>query len=98
MFKGHLFLAAVLAAPLAAPAHAEVLLIDAIEQAPANAPDGLPRPARGMTMKQVRAQFGEPAMAHPWVGEPPITRWDYPDYSVFFEHEYVLETVVHRKP
>lgn len=98
MVKGHLILAAVLAASLGGTAQAEVLLLDAIEQAPANAPDGLQRPTRGMTMKQVRARFGQAAQEHPWVGDPPITRWDYPAYSVFFENEYVLDTVVHRQP
>ncbi|EGV52147.1 hypothetical protein Rifp1Sym_ao00130 [endosymbiont of Riftia pachyptila (vent Ph05)] len=49
-----------------------------------------------MTMNQVRMQFGEPDYEHPWVGSPPITRWDYPDYSVFFEFEMVLISVVHR--
>lgn len=98
MFKGHIFLALVLGALLTAPVHAEVLLIDAIKQEPTNASDGLPRPTRGMTMQQVRAKFGEPSKAYPWVGDPPITRWDYPGYSVYFEREYVLNTVVHRKP
>lgn len=98
MFKRHISLALVLGTLLATPVHAEVLLIDAISAEPANAADGIPRPARGMTMNQVRAKFGEPDMEHPWVGDPPITRWDYPSYSVFFEHEYVLNTVVHRKP
>jgi hypothetical protein len=98
MFKGHIFLALVLGALLSAPAHAEVLLLDAIKQEPPNSSEGLPRPARGMTMDQVRTAFGEPSKTYPAVGEPPITRWDYPAYSVFFEHQYVLNTVVHRKP
>ena len=98
MFNGHIFIAAVLAALLATPVHAEVLIIDAIKQEPVNAPDGLPRPTRAMSMKQVRAKFGAPVKEYPWVGNPPITRWDYPDYSVFFENDLVLETVVHRKP
>lgn len=98
MFKGLVLPAAVLAALFGLPAHAEVLLIDAIAEVPANAPAGLPRPSRGMTMNQVRADFGEPVKEHPWVGDPPITRWDYERYSVFFEYEYVLESVVHRDP
>ena len=87
--------AAVLASFLAAPASAEVLLIDAIRDEPVNSPEGLPRPSRGMTMDQVRQEFGAPATEYPWVGEPPITRWDYDDYSVFFEHQYVLTSVIH---
>jgi hypothetical protein len=31
------------------------------------------------------------------VGEPPISRWDYPAYSVFFEGPFVIHTVVVRQ-
>ena len=55
---------------------ADVLLIDAIHQEPVNSEEGLPRPGRGMTMDQVKQRFGEPVTEYPWVGEPPITRWD----------------------
>lgn len=99
MQKGQLFFVAVLAASsFTGPTQADVLLIDAIAEAPANTSDGLPRPSRGMTMKQVRTQFGAPATEHPRVGDPPITRWDYARYSVFFEYDHVLDTVVHREP
>ena len=77
------------------PVTADVLLIDAIQQEPVNSEEGLPRPSRGMTMDQVRQRFGEPTTEYPRVGEPPITRWDYGNYSVFFEHQYVLTAVVH---
>ena len=82
---------------LVCTASADVLLLDSITQAPVNSEEGLSRPLRGMTMKQVKGRFGEPSLAHPQVGKPPITRWDYPDYSVFFEFQYVLTSVVHRK-
>jgi hypothetical protein len=51
-------------------------------------------PGRGMTMKSVEAKFGAPQERHPAVGAPPISRWDYPTFSVFFEHEYVIHSVV----
>ncbi len=60
-----------------------------------NAALDVPRPTRGLTMSQVERQFGAPRMKHPAVGQPPITRWDYDSYSVFFEHQYVLDSVVH---
>ncbi len=56
------------------------------------------RPERGSTMAAVRARYGEPAVAHPAVGDPPITRWDYPQFSVFFEHNLVLHAVLIRTP
>ncbi|HTW37091.1 MAG TPA: hypothetical protein VMD49_00815 [Steroidobacteraceae bacterium] len=52
------------------------------------------RPKRGMRMPQVERQFGAPATRHPAVGKPPITRWDYPEFSVFFEHDIVIHSVV----
>lgn len=51
-------------------------------------------PGRGMTMKTVEAKFGAPQERHEAVGQPPISRWDYPTFSVFFEHEYVIHSVV----
>ncbi|MCW8907265.1 MAG: hypothetical protein OQL28_08440 [Sedimenticola sp.] len=76
---------------------ADVLLIDAIEEAPVNSSEGLPRPRPGQTMDSVRASFGVPEQELPWVGEPPITRWIYPGFTVYFEHEFVINTVVHRQ-
>jgi hypothetical protein len=54
------------------------------------------RPVRGSTMSQVEARFGAPASRHAAVGDPPITRWDYPQFSVFFEYDKVLHAVLVR--
>jgi hypothetical protein len=62
-----------------------------------NAALDVPRPTRGMTMSQVESQFGAPREKYPAVGQPPITRWDYDNFSVFFEHQYVLHAVVQHK-
>lgn len=51
-------------------------------------------PARGMSMEKVEAQFGAPSERLPAVGEPPITRWIYPGFEVYFEHHLVIHTVV----
>jgi len=77
-------------------APAEVLLLDAIAKEPANAPGGVLRPQRGTRMDQVIARFGEPTERFASVGQPPITRWVYPTYTVYFEHELVLTSVLHR--
>ncbi|MGH8502116.1 MAG: hypothetical protein ACREVE_06505 [Gammaproteobacteria bacterium] len=50
-------------------------------------------PRRGMAKDQVQQRYGKPANRAPAVGEPPISRWDYPDYSVYFEGEHVLHAV-----
>ncbi|GAC1457352.1 MAG: hypothetical protein PVSMB6_15810 [Steroidobacteraceae bacterium] len=52
-----------------------------------------PTPHRGSTMSAVEKQFGAPATRHPTVGQPPITRWDYNGFAVFFEHDRVIHAV-----
>jgi len=51
-------------------------------------------PARGMTMDQVSTKFGAPVSKTPAVGNPPISRWEYPGFVVYFEHEHVIHSVV----
>ncbi len=53
----------------------------------------VPSPTRGMTMKQVEAKFGAPASKTEPVGKPPITRWDYPAFQVYFEYDHVIHSV-----
>ncbi|HYQ71871.1 MAG TPA: hypothetical protein VET88_08080 [Gammaproteobacteria bacterium] len=76
----------------ASPVFADVLLMEGIQSAPA-----VDAPRNGITMAQVRQQYGAPVTEHPAVGEPPITRWDYQSYSVFFEHDLVLHSVIHHQ-
>ena len=52
------------------------------------------RPKRGSTMTDVEKHFGTPVERHATVGKPPITRWDYKDFSVFFERDRVIDAVV----
>ena len=57
----------------------------------------------GLTQEQVIARFGKPERRHapvPASGEhptPPITRWDYADFSIFFEKHTALHRVEHGK-
>lgn len=55
-------------------------------------------PLLGQQMRRVEAHFGKPDSAHPAVGEPPVTRWDYPGFSVYFEHGTVIHSVRHHQP
>ena len=73
----------------ATPALAETLSTDTGN--PAAAGD---RPNRGSSMSTVEGRFGAPSNRHAAVGTPPITRWDYPQFSVYFEHDRVLHTVL----
>jgi len=54
-------------------------------------PPGMPH--RGQSMDQVRSQYGEPVMTLDAVGTPPITRWEYQGYWVYFEHNLVITSV-----
>jgi hypothetical protein len=51
-------------------------------------------PARGMTMTQVEKQYGAPSERFAAVGQPPITRWVYPDKVVYFEYDHVVHAVL----
>lgn len=53
-------------------------------------------PTRGMTKEQVLSRFGEPQSRRAAVGDPPISRWNYSGYSVYFEHNIVLHSLIHR--
>lgn len=60
-----------------------------------------PYPTREMTMANVRQIFGAPQRMLPAVPataggphRPPIVRWIYPDFTVYFERNLVIHTVV----
>lgn len=54
------------------------------------------KPKKGMTMAQVESRFGAPKDRRGAVGEPPISRWVYPEFTVYFEHSHVIHSVVNR--
>lgn len=54
-------------------------------------------------MRTVTQRYGMPLKKYAPVGgsspvRPPITRWDYKGFSVFFEHRIVIDTVVPNRP
>lgn len=55
-------------------------------------------PTRGTSMAQVEARFGVPAEKYAAVGQPPITRWVYPSFVVYFEYSHVVHAVAVRQP
>ena len=77
----------------ATSAAADTLLMDNI----AKTPKELARPATGQNMDQVKSRYGKPNNILPAVGDPPITRWAYADFTVYFEHDLVITSVVHHK-
>lgn len=57
------------------------------------------QPTSGMSMDSVEAKYGAPSRRVPAVGgattaQPPITRWEYPGFVVYFENNHVVHTVV----
>jgi hypothetical protein len=50
-------------------------------------------PDRGQSMAAVEARFGAPAARSSAVGQPPITRWSYPNFTVYFEYDHVVHAV-----
>ncbi len=53
-------------------------------------------PAKGKSMQQVENDFGVPLEKSAAVGEPPITKWHYDSFTVYFESDIVIHTVLHR--
>lgn len=81
---------------LAGAASAETLLIDRVQQEGAIA-----LPGRGQSMAQVEARFGAPGeRMDPRGGQkrqwPTINRWVYPAFTVYFEHNRVIDAVANK--
>ena len=55
------------------------------------------RPSRGTTAASVESRFGAPESKQAPVGDPPISRWVYKDFVVFFEYDRVIHAVVKRQ-
>lgn len=76
-----------------AAARADTLLIEGVEQ---EARTSSQRPARGTTKASVEQRFGEPTRMIAAVGDPPISRWEYPTFIVYFEYDRVIHAVPRR--
>jgi len=68
---------------------ADVLLIDEVRQS-----GKMQVPVNGQSKADTETEYGTPVKKHAAVGDPPITRWDYDTYNVYFEYELVLFTVL----
>ena len=89
---------------MATALQAETLEMPTESVAPVSTPASTPAPAamgytitlpgRGMNMTQVEEKFGPPLEKLPEVGEPPIIRWMYPGYTVYFEYEFVINSIL----
>lgn len=81
----------------------ELVMPQATSAVEAESPDALIMPAKGQSMAAVTKAFGQPKTQHKPAGgdtpkHPAITRWDYENFSVFFERGKVIDSVNHGKP
>ncbi len=88
----HIALSTILIATFSAPLAAEEITMPNIQQDTEEF--SIQLPGRGMSMETVLNRFGEPLEKYPAVGEPPITRWVYKDFTVYFESQFVIHAVV----
>ncbi|TAA08744.1 hypothetical protein EA658_18915 [Pseudoxanthomonas winnipegensis] len=82
-------------AALAGPSGAETLLVDRARDPASNLP------VRGLTTGQVEARFGAPQQRlDPRGGQkrqwPTINRWVYPNFTVYFEKNKVIDVVTNK--
>ena len=75
-------------------AHSDTLLIERSQVA-----QNKDLPKRGSSMAQVQARHGAPQQKYPAVGggsrqTPPIPRWQYESFSVYFENNHVVNAVL----
>jgi hypothetical protein len=62
---------------------------------------GVSLPKRGSSMAQVQSKFGAPQQKVAAIGggskrTPPISRWIYPTFSVYFENSHVVDAVLNK--
>jgi len=88
----NLFAFALLA--IGASALADDVALPKTEQVAPQQAEPVKLPPRGSNMSSVEASFGAPANREPAVGTPPITRWEYSNFIVYFENEHVIHSVV----
>ncbi|HXS73580.1 MAG TPA: hypothetical protein VN725_06000 [Rhodanobacteraceae bacterium] len=91
MFAALLFSTVPFLAPAAA--HAESVRMKVRQE------QGMNLPHRGMTMAQVEREYGAPARKLDTRGgdsprHPPIHRWEYANYIVYFERNHVIHSVI----
>ena len=66
---------------------------DTLQMSGAAAPQDDRHPTRGMTQASVDSKFAAPAAVKAPVGDPPITRWEYSGFIVYFEYDKVIHAV-----
>ncbi len=55
-------------------------------------------PRSGMSKASVERRYGAPNQRQSPVGDPPISSWTYNGFTVYFEYDHVIHTVIQHKP
>lgn len=87
--KAPLF-ATLLLALVSSYAAAEQVRVPIGEQSDAISVD---KPTRGLSAYQVESKYGVPNSRYGPVGEPAILFWEYDQFTVYFEGDYVIHSV-----
>ena len=69
---------------------ADTLIVDGLKESGATVSE---RPDRGQSMDKVESIWGQPQSKQGAVGDPPISRWEYSDFIVYFEYQRVIHAV-----
>lgn len=87
-------LAFILALTLSPLMHAETIKLKLGEQGQQDQQQQKQLPLRGMSMDEVQSQFGDPETRTEPRGEPPISSWHYSEFTVYFESQHVIHSVI----
>ena len=93
MTISHFFIVFATTLALSAASYADVVTIGVGHQAATK--QSLSRPYKGMEKQQVHSRFGDPVTQTNTIGEPPISSWVFDEFTVYFEYDHVLHTVLH---
>ena len=72
-------------------ANSDVLMIQRLQSS-----QKLDLPLKGTTMNKVESTYGKALSIKGPIGDPPITTWEYENFSVYFEYQHVIHTVAHK--
>lgn len=94
MFMFRILIVLILTCPMLA--HAEIIRVPIAQQG--SDIDHIARPSKGESKAGVLQQFGEPLQRIAARGEPPISSWKYSEFTVYFEYEHVIHSVLIHRP
>jgi hypothetical protein len=60
--------------------------------------EAIDMPTKGMSKERVKSLFGEPLEMIAAKGQPPISRWKYQEFTVYFDSDTVIHCVRQFKP